>query len=313
MRNEINWRGINLNLLLTFSALIKQRSVTRAAEQLHISQSAMSYNLNQLRTLLNDPLFERQGHSMVPTRHAEFLAPKVQHVLNMIEHEILQADTFNPPTSKERLIIGLSDYAELVFGPLIYDVFSQEAPDCPLIFQAVDSGNCYQSLEQGNVDLAIGVYYELPEALERTPLYRERHVCLFDNSAMQTALPISLKTYLDTPHAVVTATGKLTTAVGRILAGMGKERRVVLGSSRFLTLRHVLSGRKLLCVMAEMMAKMPLFNDQLTISQPPVPILDFDVEMVIRKRDSQNPRIAWLRECIGAIIQQHVAEIKAPG
>lgn len=59
MNNEINWRGVNLNLLRTFDALMEQRSVTRAALQLHIGQPTMSYNLNQLRHLLKDPLFER--------------------------------------------------------------------------------------------------------------------------------------------------------------------------------------------------------------------------------------------------------------
>ena len=311
MSDEINWRGVNLNLLRTFDALMEHRSVTKAAEQLHIGQPAMSYNLNQLRNLLKDPLFERQGHSMVPTYRAENLAPKVRQVLNIILNDILLSRTFDPASSEEKLIIGLSDYAELVFGPLIYDMVSSEAPYCQLVFQAADSGNYYQRVEEGHVDLAIGVYGELPDNIHRTTLYQERHICLYDDDAMHCGESISLEQYLNTPHAVVTATGQLETAVDATLSRMGKQRRVVLGSSRFLTLRHVLTGRKLVCVMAEMMARIPVFKPQLTMCKPPLPVLDFDVEMLTRQRDQQYGKIAWLKERITDVIREHVALIKS--
>ena len=310
MSDDINWRGVNLNLLLTFDTLMELRSVTRAAEHLHIGQPAMSYNLNQLRVLLQDPLFERQGHGMVPTRRAEDLAPKIRQVLTIIRNDILLTRQFDPATSTEQLTIGLSDYAELVFGPLIYDVVSQEAPHCQLVFRAVDSGNCNENLEEGLVDLAVGVYRELPGSLSRTTLYRERHICLYDSEAVGCENAVSLEQYLSIPHAIVTADGELTTAVDTTLTAMGKERRVVLGSSRFLTLRHVLSGRRLICVMAEMMARVPVFNDRLTLCDPPVPVLDFDVEMVVRKRDAGNDKIVWLQGRITAIIRGYVNELK---
>ena len=310
MSDDINWRGVNLNLLLTFDALMELRSVTRAAEHLHIGQPAMSYNLNQLRGLLQDPLFERQGHGMAPTRRAEELAPKVRQVLSIIRNDILLTRQFDPARSTEQLTIGLSDYAELVFGPLIYDVVSQQAPNCQLIFRAIDSDNCNDSLESGLVDLTIGVYQSLPANLSRTTLYRERHICLYDHRAVGCEDAVTLEQYLRVPHAIVTANGELTTAVDATLTAMGKQRRVMLGSSRFLTLRHVLSGRRLICVMAEMMARIPVFNDQLTICDPPIPVLDFDVEMVIRRRDAHNDKIIWLQERISSIIRDYVNELK---
>ena len=313
MSDDINWRGVNLNLLLTFDVLMELRSVTRAAEHLHIGQPAMSYNLNQLRLLLQDPLFERLGHGMAPTRRAEELAPKIRQVLSIIRNDILLTRQFDPAISTEQLTIGLSDYAELVFGPLIYDVVSQEAPNCQLVFRAVDSGNCNSSLEDGMVDLSIGVYRDLPSTLNRTTLYRERHICLYDSQVVGCEGTLSLEQYLDVPHAIVTADGELTTAVDATLAELGKQRRVMLGSSRFLTLRHVLSGRRLICVMAEMMARVPVFNDQLTICAPPIPVLDFDVEMVICRRDAQNGKITWLQERIASIVRDYVYELKGVG
>ncbi|MGI9279230.1 MAG: LysR family transcriptional regulator [Endozoicomonas sp.] len=309
--SEINWKGVDLNLLLTFEAIMNHRSVSKAAEQLHIGQSAMSYNLNRLRKLLNDPLFERQDHSMVPTRRAEELALRIHGVLEVIRNDILFPQSFDPAQSQHKLTIGLTDYAELVFGPVLYDQLMEEAPESQIVFQAIDDGNCQAMMEQGNVDLAIGVFTHLPDSLSRTTLYRERHVCMFDNEALKVSLPISLDDYLTTPQAMVSVSGQLNSPVDNNLANLGVRRRVILGSSRFLTLRHLMSGRKLLCVMAEMVGRAELFSDRLTLSSPPIEIPDFDVELVRRRRDTHHPRMSWLCDRVMSIVQREVEQLRA--
>ena len=289
---------------------MRHRSVSRASESLHIGQSAMSYNLSRLRKLLNDPLFERQGHAMVPTRRAEELAPKATTVLEIITDDILVPDHFDPKISTEKISIGLIDYAEQVFGPVLFDRLNQEAPLCPVVFSAIDSGNCERAFEDGTVYLAIGVFVELNDSLRRTTLYRERHVCMFDNEILKVELPISLDDYLATPQAIVTASGELQTAVDATLKSMGETRRIMLGSSRFLTLRHLLTGRRLLSVMAEMMGKTELFGDNLTLCEPPITIPDFDIDMVIRKRDSNHPRMQWLVYQVETIVRHHVITLQ---
>lgn len=304
--SNINWRGVDLNLLMTFEAVMKCRSVSAASERLHLGQPATSYNLKRLRALLDDPLFERQGNTMVPTSRALELAPKIDAVLNIIRDEILQPVAFEPAEYQDKFVIGLTDYAEQVFGPDLFDSLITEAPDCQILFQAVDSTNCEQALDSGEIDLAIGVFRQQPDHLCRTFLYRERHVCLFDNNILQTELPISLDDYLSTPQVVVTASRDLSSPVDITLSEMGTQRRVVLGSTRFLTLRHIISGRRLLCVMAEMVGRSELFSDDITLCEPPIPIPDFDIDMMSRKRDSQHPRMQWLTERVKGVIQEKV-------
>ena len=74
--SEINWQRVDMNLLLTFDALFRHRSVSKAAESLHLGQPATSYNLKRLRELLGDPLFERDGNSMRPTVRAHEMNPR---------------------------------------------------------------------------------------------------------------------------------------------------------------------------------------------------------------------------------------------
>ncbi|MGF1728352.1 LysR family transcriptional regulator [Photobacterium kasasachensis] len=306
----INWRGVDLNLLLTFEAIMVCRSVSGASEQLHLGQPATSYNLKRLRTLLNDPLFERQGNTMVPTSRALELAPKIDAVISIIRDDILQPVAFEPKDFSDKIVIGLTDYAEQVFGPALFDSLISAAPNCQILFQAVDSANCEQALDSGEVDLAIGVFKQQPDHLCRTFLYRERHVCLFDNTVLQTELPISLEAYLATPQVVVSANKALFSPVDNTLSEMGAQRRVVLGSTRFLTLRHLISGRRLLCVMAEMVGRSELFNDDITLCEPPISIPDFDIDMMSRQRDSQHPRMQWLSEQVKIVIQDEVERIR---
>ena len=162
MSNHTHGLGINLNLLRTFDVLMNHKNVTRAAESLFVSQSAMSYNLGLLRELLNDPLFERQGHTMIPTMKALELGPKVQQVLVSIHEDIFFAPSFDAASSEDTLVVGLTDYAEWVFGPLIYDAIHETAPRCSLVFQAVDALDSVRKINDGEVDLIIGVYDDVP-------------------------------------------------------------------------------------------------------------------------------------------------------
>ena len=307
----INWRGVDLNLLLTFDAIMKYRSVSAASEHLHVGQPATSYNLRRLRTLLKDPLFERQGNMMVPTSRALDLAPKVTAVLDIVRDDILSPVEFVPQEYNGKIVIGLSDYAEQVFGPDLFDQLMNEAPNCQLLFQPIDSENGEHALESSGVDLAIGVFKQQPDHLTRTFLYRERHVCLFDNQKMNVTLPISLQDYLATPQVIITANQELNSAVDITLSDMNTERKVVLGSTRFLTLRRIISGRKLLCVMAEMVGRTELFSDNVTICDPPILIPDFDIEMLSRKRDSNHPRMVWLANRVKEVVQERVSVLRA--
>ncbi|MBC7004774.1 LysR family transcriptional regulator [Photobacterium sp. BZF1] len=305
----INWKGVDLNLLLTFEAIMICRSVSGASERLHLGQPATSYNLKRLRTLLGDPLFERQGNVMVPTQRALEVSPKISTVLSIIRDDILLPNAFEPQEYHDKFVIGLSDYAEQVFGPALFDQLLTDCPNSQILFKAVDPSNCESALESGDIDLAIGVFKTLPDTLLRTFLYRERHVCLFDNSVLKVDLPINLDDYLSTPQMVITANRELSSPVDITLADINKKRRVVLGSTRFLTLRHMLLGRRLLCVMAELVGRSAPQSDGITLCQAPIPIPDFDIEMISRLRDSEHPKQKWLTNRVQWVIQQKVTEL----
>lgn len=307
---DLNWRGIDLNLLLTFDALFRLKSVSAASKELHLGQPATSYNLKRLRELLGDPLFERQGNAMLPTIRAHEVAPKVQQILAIFTQDILPADKFESESYAGKFIIGVSDYAEQIFGPDIFDSLQQLAPQSKVLLKPVDSSNCVTLLEEQDTDLCIGVFNELPNHLNTTFLYREKHLCTFDNRVLNTKLPIPLETYLDTPQMIITANQELTSQVDGTLEKMGVKRNVVLGTTRFLTIRRMLSGRNLLAVMAEMVGRSELIDDDLVLCEPPIAIPDFDINMVTLKRNASHPRIQFLTQLVQNLVQEKVRELR---
>ncbi|NRF64349.1 LysR substrate-binding domain-containing protein [Vibrio coralliilyticus] len=310
MSDNINWRRVDLNLLLTFDALYKHRSVSAAAKHLHLGQPATSYNLKRLRELLDDPLFERGGSSMTPTTRAMEIEPKVRQILSIFSQDIMPKAAFEADSFDGTFRIGLSDYAEQVYGPELFDKLQQLAPNAKVLFKPVDVSNCVEALEKQEVDLCIGVFSDLPPKVSSTFLYREKHLCIFDNRVLGSEHPLSLETYLATPQMIITASQELTTKVDATLSNMGVKRNVVLGSTRFLTIRRMLTGRRLLAVMAEMVGRVELIDDNLTLCPPPINIPDFDIEMVTLTRDSHHPRILWLSDWVKEVIQHKVAALQ---
>ncbi len=305
--NEINWRAVDLNLLVAFSTLMEQRSVTKAADKLAVGQSAMSHSLARLRSLLDDPLFSRQGHLMVPSKKALELDPVVSRILNQISTEILSAQEFEPSTFNGTFKIGLTDYAELLFAPVLFDALSRHAPNCQVCFYHVDKGNYQQVFDQHKLDVMIGSITEQDKNFNRQFLYTERHVCLFDYQATGITVPVSMQDYLSVPHALANPGGQLSSQVDSQLAQLGLQRRVSVTCRSFLTLRHLIRGRKLLCVVPELMAKMDLLGNELHYGKAPVEVPDFNIEMLWQRRNDQHSRSLWLRDLVSTTVSTQVS------
>jgi DNA-binding transcriptional LysR family regulator len=116
----MNINGINLNLLLVFEALLEEKSVSRAAVRIGLSQPAVSNALTRLRELFGDPLFHRTSRGMRPTPRAIELAGPLRIGLSQLRSALAERPRFDPSASNRTLRIAMTDYAELtVLGPLL--------------------------------------------------------------------------------------------------------------------------------------------------------------------------------------------------
>ncbi|MEJ6116662.1 LysR family transcriptional regulator [Aliivibrio salmonicida] len=306
----MNWKAVDLNLLVVFRTLMETKSVSLAADRLFVGQSAMSHSLSRLRELLNDPLFERQGHKMIPTAKAIQLYPMIDKVLQTITGDILKTDTFEASEFSGTFKIGMTDYAELLFAADIFDAIHQLAPKAQLCFTTVDKANYQDKFDSEPLDLVIGSMKPEQKDLQYQKLYTEKHVCMWDGNRHQFKTPITLDDYLSLPHALVSPDGSLKTGVDKQLSALGAERAVSVASKHFLTIRHLMKKRNLICVVPELMAQLDLFSEQLVHSEPPIEVGEFDIQLIWQTRNKENKRYQWLKELLIQTIEKSVSAYK---
>ena len=110
----MNLRSLDLNLLLIFDSIYAERSISKAAQKLHLSQPTVSNALARLRERLQDPLFERSARSMTPTARAKALAKPIRQALDALERGLRGDDTFEFTHSDREFVIAVEDYGETV-------------------------------------------------------------------------------------------------------------------------------------------------------------------------------------------------------
>ncbi|ENP0855247.1 LysR family transcriptional regulator [Vibrio vulnificus] len=295
--SDINWKNIDLNLLVVFSYLYRYRSVSAAAEKSFVSQSAMSHSLNRLRGLFDDVLFVRKGHKMEPSERAHQVAPQIHQLLSVISGELLAKQPFSPQAFDGVCRIGMTDYAEFIFAPKLYDAIRQQAPKAQVSFINVNRNNYVSLIEQEKLDVVIGSIPTLDEQFESERLYTERHVCLCDGTQVDISA-MTVAKFAAIEQALVSPDGQLSTQVDKLLASQGLSRRVTVASRNFLTIRSLLSHRALIAIVPERMALAQGFDDRLTSFEPPIEVADFDISLVWHSATGNSEKGMWLREVI---------------
>ena len=172
----MNIERIDLNLLQTFHAVHGARNVSRAAEQLGVSQPTVSHGLRRLRLLYDDPLFVRTQAGMVPTAKADRLAKAVEHALHILDVAIDEAGHFDPAQSGRTFRLHMSDIGETVFLPPLMDALARRAPAVRLDVFQLDDKDIQPALETGRIDLALGYLPVLGDAVQRQFLLHEKYV-----------------------------------------------------------------------------------------------------------------------------------------
>ena len=172
-------KSLDLNLLHIIVALHEERSVSRAAERLGVSQPTLSGALAKLRESLDAPLFVRAGGAMQPTEKALAMLKPIREMLTLVHDDILATSRFAPATVSTPISVALSDVGEMVFMPKLLEAVRAQAPQATLRSVDLPHSALPEALESGQVDLAIGYYPDLARAnIYQQRLMRHHFVCL---------------------------------------------------------------------------------------------------------------------------------------
>ncbi|PJE79301.1 PCP degradation transcriptional activation protein [invertebrate metagenome] len=314
--NTINLARIDLNLMVYFDTLLRERNVSRAAQIMGITQPAMSNGLRRLRQLLDDPVLVRTRSGMVPTDRALAIYPEISQALQSLGKSIQPVVPFDYSNSDRVFRIMTSDYAEATLIPALLRQLRLTAPDITLDV-LTPSDVTFQDIEQGRVDMAINRFKTIPDSFHQKILWRDGFSCIVSKSN-----PIleefTLENYLSAQHIWVSKTGIGTSAgidpdksqhfswVDEALARMGHRRNIRL-FTRHYQIAALLSGQNdLLATLPSRLAFLQKGDTSLVVLAPPFSIPDIDLTMVWSPLLHNDLPHRWFRRLITKVAQSFV-------
>jgi len=311
---EIDLREVDLNVLVAFDALLDTRSVTRAAQRLGVTQSAMSHTLRKLRELLDDPLLVRGRGGMVPTPRAEALLAPIRGGLVSLSRALQTPVTFDPSTSRRTFKIVSPDLFHLFALPDLLRRVRDRAPGIDLAMPSLSPRRVADELESGAIDLAVApvmldappedaMSSQHPELRQRV-LLREGFRCYArpDHPRLANRRRMTIETFLDLPHLLVSPTGEGGGPVDRVLAERGQSRRIALRTPTLATAPPLLLESDLLLTAPETLEHAwPFETPPLTFACP-VPLSRYAVTMLWHPRYDTDPAHRWLRELVLEVV-----------
>lgn len=310
----MDMRALDMNLLVVFDALLRQRSVTRAAEALGLSQPATSAALARLRRYFDDPLFVKAGPEMQPTPRATQMAAAVRQVLDLVQDEVLQARRFEPASAERQFTLLMPDIGEINFLPRLLARLAVEAPHVRLRTRSMPRHAAALALDSGEVDLAIGYYPDLHrDGLFRQYLLHNDHVCIVRHDHPRIGSSLTLKQFLAAQHAVVRPDGRAHVFEQFLQTG-GWTRPVQLEVSHFASLQAVIAGSDLVATVPQALAEAWARHGEIRIVPVPVPmkVPVVEVHQFWHGRMQKDAAHAWLRALVFALFGEAPPQHRRP-
>lgn len=299
----------DLNLLPVFLALMEERSVTRAAERLGITQPALSNALTRLRAMLLDPLFIRERYGMQPTPKALELAPVIAAALASLDAVVLGQQEFDPAKSTQLLTLAPNSYVEFVLVPAIVARLRERAPGVSLRLTPYGSDLAETGVISGSTALVMGRIVDPPDNLVVQHLMDDGLSCIVRADHPQVDQKISRKQYEQLKHVNMLPPGRLRVGLFQALERQGLRREVAVSVTHFLAIPEVVAVTDYCATLPKLICRHLAKDARLKILPAPADLGIFPVEMAWHVRYRHDPAHRWLR----ALIAEVASEVGGPG
>ena len=316
-----NLNQIDLNLLVYLEVLLRERNVTQAANQLGLSQPAMSNGLRRLRALFDDPLLVRTSEGMTPTERALELEPMVKDILLGVDRAMQPATEFEPRAAQMVVRIMASDYAESTLFPAVLTELRDNAPDITLDIMN-PSDVSFLDVERGKVDLVINRFDQMPQSFHQITLWQDSFSCLLSPNH-----PIlddfSLESYLSADHIWVSKTG-MGVGVGvdpsdvqrlgwvdSALAQLGEKRRIRVFTRHYQAAMTLAEQNDLIVTLPTRATWLKQDDSRVAIRQVPFDVPPLELKMAWSPLLHNNAPHRWVRQFITRIARSLSTEPNA--
>ena len=317
MLNPIDLSRVDLNLLVLFAVVLRERHVGRAAERLNLTPSAVSHGVGRLRRLLNDPLFLRTPKGVIPTARAAALADPIADILARAGAVVATAVPFDPATSTRRFTIGAPDGVSAVILRPLLGGLGAVAPGIDIGVRQILPAparvwrTAIADLEAGAMDIALIPSDDVAPRFERRCLYQEDFVIAM-RAGHRFARDPTLERYCAMRHLVVSHSGDPQGFVDEALATQGRVRRIGLTVPNFMLALAIVAETDLLTALPRRFAAMHAARFGLRVRDAPLPLPGFRVNAIAPKAAMREAGLAWLFDRLAGSHQDEDARRKRP-
>lgn len=297
----------DLNLLPIFVALMEERSVTRAAERLGMTQPALSNALSRLRAMLQDQLFIRERYGIQPTPIALELAPVIADALAKLDDAVLGQQDFDPATAERLLTIAPNGYVEFALVPAIVARLQQVAPGIRLRLTPYGTDLAETGVVSGTTALVLGRITDPPDNLVVQHLMDEGLDCVVRTDHPEVGDTITREQFERLRHVNVMPPGRLRAGLFQALAQQHLRRDVAISVTNFFAVAEMVAVTDYCATLPKLICRRLDLDPRIKALPAPVDLGTFPIEMAWHVRYRHDPAHRWLRTTIGEII----AEISA--
>jgi len=295
-----NMTNIDLRLLTIVNELNKTRSVSQAAENLELSQSAVSMSLARLRKHFKDPLFVRTPDGMEPTPQMTELIELLEKAEGLLETALVHRVAFHPSTSDRTFRLGATEITRLTILPALMKRLHATARDVGIELQDI-SDETPRLLHAGRLDLAVGFIPAAGSGFCQQRLFKDRFVCAVRGNHPRIEHALTAEQFESEAHVVLTTPGSGLEMVERALEANRIRRRVRLRLPGCFGISSMITGADCVAIIPEQLGKLIASSGRIKLLPLPFSLPPFYVVQHWHERYTHDPASRWLRGLIAEL------------
>jgi LysR family transcriptional regulator, mexEF-oprN operon transcriptional activator len=300
--DHFNLRSFDLNLMLVFDALMKERSVTKAASRLRIQQPAMSHSLSTLRLLLQDELFVRVGQTMRPTPRAYALAEGINQLLAQAHQLLLTSQPFDPSQEERIFRIGFSSELEVILMPPLAAHLHRCARGIRVHAHAAAPENVFRMLDDHMIDFAVGCYLEGTSRYRRKEIFKQSLSCCYNPKLLKFPRGLKQAEFFAARHALVSQKQEIEGCLDVALKRLHLRLDVAMAAPEFLTVLTAVAHAPFVATLPTRIVKRYAGLFGLTICEVPIDLEVTPIAMLWAAHADKEPAFEWIREQVCPVI-----------
>jgi DNA-binding transcriptional LysR family regulator len=298
-----NMTNIDLRLLTIVNELNKTRSVSQAAENLELSQSAVSMSLARLRKHFKDPLFVRTPDGMEPTPQMSELIELLEKAEGLLETALVHRVAFHPSTSDRSFRLGATDIMRVTMLPALMKRLHAAARGVGIELQDI-SDETPRHLHAGRLDLAVGYLPSTGSGFCQQTLFSDRFVCAVRANHSRIEHTLTLDQFESEPHVVLTMPGSGIEVVEKVLEANRLRRKVRLRLPGCFGISSMITGADCLAIVPEQLGRLIASAGRIKLVPLPFALPPYYVMQHWHERYTNDPASKWLRSVIAELFQE---------